>query len=292
MLAPALRFLLLIELAIYMVMAMQVFDLAVVPAMVATLAVLLGQRAGIIATTYAVAVAHHSPAPPLGWRRAVCMVFAEYFAFLRLFLVILPWERFWMGADRLPPHGGRLLLLIHGYGCNRASWWWLRRRLEAAGFSVATVNLEPVYTSIDDYVATLDARIEAACRAACCDRLTLIGHSMGGLAARAYLQRHGTARVEQLLTLATPHSGSVLARMGMGANARQMEPGSPWLKSLWSHAPDLPMVALRCSHDNFVMPQDNQRFPGALDIELPGLGHLAMLFSDHTEKALLSVLQR
>ncbi|MFA7290639.1 MAG: alpha/beta fold hydrolase [Rhodocyclaceae bacterium] len=292
MLASALRFFLLIELAIYMAMAMRVFDLDVLPAIVATLAVLLGQRAGIIATTYAVAVAHHSPAPPLGWLRAVRMVLAEYFAFLRLFLVVQPWERLWMGEDRLQPHGGRLLLLIHGYGCNRAAWWWLRHRLEAAGFLVATVNLEPLYVDIDHYVTAIDTRIEAACQAACCDRLTLVGHSMGGLAARAYLERHGVARVDQLVTLATPHAGSVLARMGMGANARQMEPGSSWLKSLWLHHPDLPMVALRNSHDNFVIPQDNQRFPGALDIELSGVGHLAMLFSARTEKALLAALQR
>ena len=292
MLASALRFFLLIELAIYMAMAMRVFDLPVVPAIFASLAVLLGQRLGIVLTTYAIALAHHSPAPRLGWLRAVTMVFAEVFAFLRLFIFILPWERLWMGEDRLSPQGGRPLLLIHGYGCNRGAWWWLRRRLEAAGFSVATVNLEPVYVDIDHYVTAIEARIEAACGLAGSNRITLVGHSMGGLAARAYLARHGTARVAQLVTLATPHAGSLLARMGMGANARQMEPGSPWLKSLSQQIPDLPIVALRNAHDNFVMPQDSQRLPSALDVELPGLGHLAMLFSPRTADALLAALRR
>ncbi|MDQ5942445.1 MAG: hypothetical protein QG572_1260, partial [Pseudomonadota bacterium] len=55
--------------------------------------------------------------------------------------------------------------------------------------------------------------------------------------------------------------------------------------------PPVPMVALRNSHDNFVMPQDSQRFPGARDVELPALGHLAVLFSARAAEALLEALR-
>ena len=53
----------------------------------------------------------------------------------------------------------------------------------------------------------------------------------------------------------------------------------------------LALVALRNSHDNFVMPQDSQRFPGARDVELPALGHLAVLFSGRAAEALLEALR-
>ena len=46
------------------------------------------------------------------------MVAAEYLAFLRLFLIIQPFERLWMGADRLDK-GRPLLVLVHGYGFPR-----------------------------------------------------------------------------------------------------------------------------------------------------------------------------
>ena len=74
MLAAALRFFLLIELAAYMAMAMRLFELSVLSASSAALALLLGSRAGIIAVTYVFAVTYHSPAPRLGFLRASAMV--------------------------------------------------------------------------------------------------------------------------------------------------------------------------------------------------------------------------
>jgi len=289
MLAIALRLSLLCELLIYGVFASRALSLAPAASALAACAVLLGLRAGIIAVTYVFAYAAHSPAPRLGLVRAGAMAFREYLAFLVLFLLIQPFERQWMGQDNVRP-GRPLLILIHGYGCNRGAWWWLRRRLEAAGFAVATLNLEPVYADIDSYVARLAERIASACRDNACDKVTLVGHSMGGLVARAYLAKFGATHVRQLVTIATPHAGSVLARLGMGRNARQMEPGSPWLGALWRGGMPIPVASIRNSHDNFVMPQDNQRLPAAADLELPATGHLAVLFSDVAAEMLLAVL--
>jgi triacylglycerol lipase len=281
LLAAALRFSIFCELALYGFLAYRLAGMGTAAATLAAVAVLLGLRAGIVGTTWLFAVSHASPTRPLGPLRALRMVVAEYLAFLALFLVIQPFERLWSRPDRLRP-GRPVLVLIHGYGCNRGAWWWLRRHLEASGFNVATLNLEPLHAGIDDYIPQLVERIEAACREAGRARVTLVGHSMGGLVARAYLAAHGEGRVDRLLTLASPHSGSVLSRLGIGTNARQMETNSPWLKALWRSRPAIPAVAVRTTHDNFVMPQDNQRLPGAVDVELRGLGHLALLFSPRT----------
>jgi triacylglycerol esterase/lipase EstA (alpha/beta hydrolase family) len=91
----------------------------------------------------------------------------------------------------------------------------------------------------------------------------LVGHSMGGLVARAYLQRHGESRVAGLVTLGTPHQGSRLAHIGYGENARQMRPGSPWLQALASPAPVVDTVVIYSPHDNFVMPQSQTATAGS-----------------------------
>ena len=219
MLAAALRFFLLIELAAYMAMAMRLFELSVLSASSAALALLLGSRAGIIAVTYVFAVTYHSPAPRLGFLRASAMVLTEYLAFLRLFLLIQPFERLWMGADHLPP-GRRVLLLIHGFGCNRGAWWWLRSRLENGGYAVATLNLEPPYIEIDHYVAAVAARIEAACIESGVDRVTLVGHSMGGLLARSATEQSRDsamawpAKTRMIICLGSPQLGSPVERLG------------------------------------------------------------------------------
>ncbi|QKS29763.1 MAG: alpha/beta fold hydrolase [Candidatus Accumulibacter similis] len=296
MLARALCLSLLLEAALYVAVATLAFDASPARAAAAALVGVLGLRAVLVATSYACAFAWRSPAPRLRATQALRMVLAEYAAFVVSFVIIFPVERCWMGADRLPRVAGgaarrRLpVLLVHGYGCSRGAWWWLRRRLEAAGWTVATISLEPVCASIDDYVEPLARRIDAVLAQTGADRLLLVGHSMGGLAARRYLQRCGSARVARLVTLGTPHQGSRLAHIGAGENARQMRPHSDWLRALANPAPLLDTVVIYSPHDNFVMPQANLELPGATARAIDGLGHLAMLFSPRVAIALLAAL--
>lgn len=289
MLARALRFCLAAELAVYAALLVAGTELAAPLVAAAALGILLAQRALLIALTWGVAAVLHSPAPSLGVGRALTMGVGEYLAFLGHFLVLMPFSGVWMGRDRLRQSDDPLIL-VHGYGCNRACWWWLRRRLEAAGHVVATVDLEPPWAPIDRLAERLAARIEAVCAETGADRVSLVGHSMGGLVARALLRQPGGARVRRLVTLATPHTGSALAVLGWGANARQMEPSSTWLQALARTPPAIPVTAIRACHDNFVMPQDGQRLDGAADVALPGIGHLALLFSDAAARAVCQAL--
>ena len=278
---------LLAELAIYVTLAHHFLDTSWGISAIAALGAVLGLRAGVVAVTWAFARAYPSPARRLTAAESLRMIVGEYAAFLLIFVVILPFERLWMGRDRMRPCS-RPLLLVHGYTCSRGVWWLLRRQLEAAGHTVATVSLAPPYTNIGKLVPQLAQRIENVCQATGADRVVLVAHSMGGLVCRSFLARHGSDRVERLITIASPHSGSELARIGIGKNAREMEPGSLWLKDLAQAGLPVPAVAIRTPHDNFVMPQDNQRLPGAIDVALEGIGHLAVLFTRRTTAELIA----
>lgn len=291
MLAIALRLFLLCELSFYAWIALDWFKLSPSPAALFAVGGVLLARANINLMTWIYARAWQSPAPRLGPLRGAAMVLGEYAAFLACFVLILPFERAWMGEDRLRRGGRPPLLLIHGYGCSRGAWWWLRRRLEAAGWTVATINLEPVYTSIDDYVEPVSRRIDEVLAQTGSERLILVGHSMGGLVARAFLRRYGSARVARLVTLGTPHGGSRLARLGMGRNGRQMEIGSAWLQALAQPVPAVETIAIVSPHDNYVMPQTNLDLPGARMRRVDGVGHLAMLFSPRVAAALCAALE-
>jgi triacylglycerol lipase len=169
-------------------------------------------------------------------------------------------------------------MLVHGYRCNSGLWWWMIARLRAAGFAADAIDLEPALSSIDRFAEQLHRHIEACLQDAGSAKLRLVTHSMGGLVARAYLQRYGTARVDKLITLACPHHGTRIARLGCGQNARQMEPGSAWLAALGEPAP-VPAVTIWTAQDNFVGPQTSSRLSGAQDIVVAGIGHLAFMFS-------------
>ncbi len=251
---------------------------------------LLGLRFWMNATTWFFGMKFASPAPSLGFMGRLRIMVDEYFAFLLTFLLVIPFERLWMPADHLPS-GKRPILLVHGYGCSRGVWWLLRRRLEAAGHTVATISLVPPYTSMGKLVPLLHQRIEEVCAATGSKRVTLVGHSMGGLICRSYLARHGTQRVNCLITLATPHAGSLLSKIGLGQNSREMTPGSLWLRDMATEKISIPVISLRNAYDNYVMPPDNQRWPGARDVELPPVGHIAMLYDERVANLLLELLK-
>ncbi len=266
-----------LELGAYLAIARLGFGAGWPYAIAGAIGGMLGLRAGLNAVLWMFSMAFASPAPRLGFARTARLMLSDYLAFLFTFLLVLPFGRLWMPADRLVP-GKRTILLVHGYGCSRAVWWLLRRRLEAAGHCVATLSLTPPLASIGKLVPQLNDRIEAVCAATGNKQVTLLGHSMGGLVCRSYLARHGIARVDRLITLATPHAGSESARIVPGRNAREMEPDSLWLRDMAQERVRIPAICLRNPYDNYVMPQDNQRLPGARDVELPPVGHLAMLY--------------
>jgi triacylglycerol esterase/lipase EstA (alpha/beta hydrolase family) len=173
---------------------------------------------------------------------------------------------------------GLPVLMVHGYGANGGFWVHLAAQLEAQGLSHATVDLEPVFGDIDDYALQLEQAVQGLLAASRSDKLVIVAHSMGGLAARAWLRRYGAARVARIITLGTPHHGTDLAHMGPGHNARQMRRDGEWLARL--DADDRARRGLFTSiysyHDNIIAPQDSCHLPGARNIALPGIGHVAM----------------
>jgi triacylglycerol esterase/lipase EstA (alpha/beta hydrolase family) len=102
---------------------------------------------------------------------------------------------------------------------------------------------------------------------------------MGGLVARAYMRQHGTQTIARVVTIGTPHHGSVLAWLFHGASLAQLRPGNPWLAALNRERldPSLRFVSVWSWHDSMVAPQTSAELPGAIDVTLVGVGHNALL---------------
>lgn len=257
--------------------------------------VFLALHTGVVVASFVVTRRHTAEtplAPSFSLLTAVMIFFREWLAYFAFFMIIQPFERTWMGdeaSERLAPDSGAALL-IHGYMCNRGVWWWLRKKLRMNGFTVATVNLEPPWGSIDVLADQLHARIEFLCADMGAAQVALVAHSVGGLVARAYLRKHGPARVAKLVTLASPHYGTQVARYGIGKIAREMEPDSAWMRKSQLSKPDVPTLCIWSLSDNFIAPQISARLAGARDEMVPALGHLTELFSPRVLEILVSEL--
>ncbi len=126
---------------------------------------------------------------------------------------------------------------------------------------------------------------------------------MGGLVARAYLRDHGSAQVRRVITLGTPHRGTGLANFGWGRNSRQMRwtgransgEESPWLRQLLATEDESHRklyVSIFSHHDNIVSPQQSSRLPGAVNIEVNGIGHVALAFAPQVQQIVIEEILR
>ncbi|GHB45067.1 lipase [Streptomyces cirratus] len=184
------------------------------------------------------------------------------------------------GAGQRPP-----VLLLHGFTDNRSVFVLLRRALAADGLRrVETYNYSPFTRDLRTTAGQLARRVEELCERTGQEQIDLVGHSLGGLVARYYIQRlGGDARVRTLVTLGTPHAGtSVAPFMDAHPLVRQMRPGSEVMTELGAPAPGCRTrcVAFWSEFDGLMSPPGTARLdhPDLIteNVLVTGIGHLAL----------------
>ncbi|MDB5749828.1 MAG: lipase-like protein [Ramlibacter sp.] len=219
----------------------------------------------------------------------------EVGSLVRVFYWRLPF-RWQAPPDFLDPActGRTGAVLIHGFVCNRGFWApWLRRLRQQQQAHVA-VNLEPVFGSIDDYVPIIEAAVQRVTRLTGAAPV-LICHSMGGLAARAWLRAAGDGgRIAHLVTIGSPHHGTWLGRFSNMPNGRQMRQRGAWIADLERAEALSPLPPSTCWYsncDNIVFPPSTAMLAHARNRFLPGEAHVAMAFHPDVMTATFRLLE-
>ncbi|MFJ4780371.1 esterase/lipase family protein [Streptomyces sp. NPDC088762] len=177
------------------------------------------------------------------------------------------------------------VLLLHGFSDNRSVFVLLRRALGADGRRhVEAYNYSPFTRDLRVTARHLARRVEELCARTGQERVDLVGHSLGGLVGRYYVQRlGGDARVRTLVTLGTPHSGTLVAPfMDAHPLVRQMRPDSEVLAELAGPAPGCATrcVAFWSEFDVVMAPVGTARIEHpdlrVENVQVTGIGHLAL----------------
>ena len=290
MIARITRLLLLVQLAVAILMAMAIAHrwqrLSVSSAVLFGIGCVLLLRAAIVANNFRVAArfACDLPAGECGLPRLVRMYLSELWATLVSSSWHMPFRR--LGAAPEIFSGRVPVLLVHGYGCNSGYWQPMARAFRLAGISFLAADLEPVLGDIDGYLLQISRAVAVLCKAAGTTQIVIVAHSMGGLVARAWVRDNGWQQVAALITLGTPHYGTVLAQFGIGRNAKQMcridDPANsacnPWLARLNSTTDEKRerIVSLYSTSDNIVGPSASACLAGANNVAFPCVGHVAL----------------
>lgn len=277
MLAQFLRRTLLVLLLLDLTLAYLLFRYAHwAPGSVAALALLLPPSSVLVVVAITAVMSRAKGHAGAWWRS----LWGEYLATLTIYVLRQPWSVAPPVSQPATGSAARIpVVLVHGYLCNGRIWDDMARALRAQGHAVLTVDLEPVFTSIDRYAPIVEAAVATLCRQTGAPRVALVGHSMGGLSIRAWLRGHGAGQAARVLTLGTPHAGTRIAARSQTANGRQMLWHSPWLAELAASESDAVRALLRVAitrQDNIVYPQQAQSLEGITPTVFEGIGHLQM----------------
>jgi triacylglycerol esterase/lipase EstA (alpha/beta hydrolase family) len=259
----------------------------------------LAVRFLIAANNFRIAARTRSRLPEqyrLGLLATCALLLSEYKATMLSSSWTMPFRRF---SRRIPEQPrGLPVLLVHGYGCNSGYWHGMSTALSAARIAHQAIDMEPIIGSIDEYAVLIHNAVEALCRDTGHAQAVVVGHSMGGLAIRAYIRRHGHGRIARAITLGTPHHGTALAHFGIGVNTQQMRwtateqegVASDWLQQLAAQESEAVyrlFVSIYSHHDNIISPQTSSHLEGARNIDYHAIGHVALGLHPRIQSAVI-----
>jgi hypothetical protein len=181
---------------------------------------------------------------------------------------------------------GTPILLAHGIIDNHTVFTLMRRQLLRRGFTqIHTFSYSPLTLDVRSTAERLGAEVEALCEESGSEQIHVIGHSLGGLIARYYIQRlGGDRRVHTCVTLGTPHEGTVAARLLPWPLVKQVRPDSDLMMELAEPAPGCQtrFVAFYSDVDQLIVPQRRARIRHpdltARNVRVRGVGHLSLPF--------------
>lgn len=99
------------------------------------------------------------------------------------------------------------VVLVHGLGRSPSSMLILGQRLRWAGYRVAIAEYPSLTAPFAEQLDTMRAIVEECCPDA--SRVHFVGHSLGALVIRGYLEEHRPDSLGRVVLLAPPNQGSL-----------------------------------------------------------------------------------
>ena len=210
-----------------------------------------------------------------------------------------------LAPGQMPTHtvrddGHRLIVFVHGLAGHRGNFlpmqcyfrWMGRSRTVSVGF--------PNRNSIEEMAEHLRSTIERLARENRLPKeksIDIVAHSMGGLITRLALKDPEIAsRVHTVITLATPHNGTQLARYLDTLKLRALQPSSQLLRELrcqlpWGSDPLMPrLICFWTPKDLVLLPPRSAVVEGAEEVCIPESTHLGFMLKPTVWELIFRIL--
>jgi triacylglycerol lipase len=182
-----------------------------------------------------------------------------------------------IAAQPLSAAAPKHVVLIHGIWDTFRTMRKIESGLRTAGFEPLVVTLTPNNgaCTLDEMGRQVQQQIEDSIPDT--ERFSIVGFSMGGMVARAYLRQFGDPkRIATFVSIAAPHHGTWTAWLNGNPGVRDMRPGSPFLAAVNADAArfsDTRWITIRTPLDLMILPSNSSVLPWAENHSVPVLVH-------------------
>lgn len=176
------------------------------------------------------------------------------------------------------------ILLVHGMFSSGTEFPRLFSVLQSDGHHCFIPKLKPYDANkgIKDLSNKLAAYIEAELPPR--QKFVIVGFSMGCVISRYYIQHIDREnRVTAFFSICGPHYGSYLAYLYLGKGARDLRPGSRFLKKLNAYGGKfkrIPTYSYRLKFDHMVIPACSSDWGCSQSLVVSGVFHADVPFND------------
>ena len=169
-----------------------------------------------------------------------------------LIFIMLPLDfiRKWKSFDN---SNDKVAILLPGYTETQFIFYRLRKQLEVNDIGYRILRYKPFLGSLEKQIDKLEILVSEMIMSNPNIEIYLIGHSMGGLVGRRYLEKSGRRGVKGLIMVSTPHKGTFLAKFGFGTSSKDIVPESVFIKRL-KKKPISNTLNIYSKGDNLIVP--------------------------------------
>jgi triacylglycerol lipase len=192
--------------------------------------------------------------------------------------------------DGFPP-----VILVHGLGGSRGDLLPIECYLKFFGRRrIYRINLN-TKQSLGAMSRSLSRFVERVLKANGAEKADIVAHSLGGIVARLAINDPQFApRVRTLVTMGTPHQGTVPARFMDTRLTRALHPNSPVMRKLkkseWPKG--VRGVAFWSKNDLIVLPPESAVVDGASPVDMSPFTHFSYLIDPRSWAAIRKILDQ